>query len=224
MRWPDRLVPFLSVSPEHREFRGDWTSGDSSLVETVDSLLDLGGFYGIGEISVTHFPGTGFPEADFDPSGPVMRGIMAAAQSHQVPVTVHVEVTRLREFEQMLADFREVTVIWAHGGYAPFFLAERVLERHPNLMYELSARTWQRHPRSPDYTILMNGVDVWPEWIALIERMPDRFVVGTDASLRSTQSDEQKIRSVQNLLDQLTPEARRMVAEENLERIVGIRD
>lgn len=223
-RWPDRLVPFLSVSPEHREFRGDWVSGDASLVETVDSLLEHGGFYGIGEISVTHFPGAGFPEADFDPSGPVMRGIMASAQRHGVPVTVHLEVTRLREFEQVLADFRDVTVIWAHGGYAPLFLAERLLERHPNLVYELSARTWQRHPRSPEYTILMNGVDVWPEWIGLIERMPDRFIVGTDASLRSMQGDERKIQSVQSLLDQLSPEARRMVAVENLTRIVGIRD
>jgi hypothetical protein len=97
-----------------------------------------------------------------------------------------------------------------------------MLARHPNLVYELSARTWQRHPRSPDYTILRNDVDVWPEWIALIERMPDRFVVGTDASLRSVASDKRKITSVWNLLDQLVPEVRRMVAGENLNRILRI--
>jgi predicted TIM-barrel fold metal-dependent hydrolase len=48
----------------------------------------------------------------------------------------------------------DVQVIWAHGGYTPYFLARRLLERHPNLHYELSARTWRHHPRSPDYTQL----------------------------------------------------------------------
>ena len=65
----------------------------------------------------------------------------------------------------MLQRFPDVPVIWAHGGYTPLFLARRMLQRHPNLHYELSARTWPRHPRSPDYTILRDGVAVWPEWL-----------------------------------------------------------
>lgn len=223
-RWPRRLYPFLSVSPEHREYRPGWQADDASLVAIVDSLLAGGGFYGIGEISVSHFPGAGFPEADFDPSSPVMRGILEVARRYGVPVSVHLEVTRLREFEDILAEFRDVTIIWAHGGYTQLFLAERMLERHPNLVYELSARTWLRHPRSPDYTILRDGSEVWPEWIALIERMPERFLVGTDASLRSLDSDRRKIASVQNLLDQLTPTTRRLVASDNLGRIIGVVD
>ncbi len=221
-RWPGRLIPFLSVSPEHREFRSSWETDDPALVEVVDSLLEVGGFFGIGEISVSHFPGRGFPEADFDPNGHVMRGILGVARRYAVPVTMHVEVTRLRELEEVISDFRDVTVIWAHGGYTPLVLAERMLARHPNLVYELSARTWQRHPRSPDYTMLRNDVEVWPEWIALIERMPDRFIVGTDASVRSMASDQRKITSVKNLLDQLSPQVRQMVAGENLNRILGI--
>jgi hypothetical protein len=83
----------------------------------------------------------------------------------------------LRELERLLSDFPDVVVIWAHGGYAPVFLAERLLERHPNLLYELSARTWPEHPRSADYTILRDGALVWPQWLGLFERMPERFVV-----------------------------------------------
>lgn len=221
-RRPGRLFPFLSVSPEHPEYRGSWASDDPAFIEDVDSLLHAGGFFGIGEISVSHFPGPGFPEADFDPNGRVMREILTAARRHGLPVTVHVELTRLREFEDVLEDFTDVTVIWAHGGYTPLFLAERMLAGHPNLVYELSARTWATHPRSPDYTILRDDVAVWPEWIDLIERMPERFVVGTDASLRSAARDEWKIASVRNLLDQISADARRMVAGENLARILGI--
>jgi predicted TIM-barrel fold metal-dependent hydrolase len=222
--WPDRLIPFLSVSPEHREYRPLWESDALAVEREVETLLSVGGYYGIGEISAVHFPGAGFPEADFDPNGTVMRGIMNAARRHGVPVMAHVEVTRLAAFEELLADFRDVTMIWAHGGYTDLFLAARMLERHDNLIYELSARTWRRHPRSPDYTILMDGEVVWQEWLALVERLPDRFVVGTDASLRSLESDQRKVDSVQDFLVQLSPEARSAVANDNLERIIGGRN
>jgi predicted TIM-barrel fold metal-dependent hydrolase len=220
--WPGRLYPFVSISPEHREYRGSWESGSSAIVELADSLLSTGSFYGVGEISAVHFPGPGFPEADYSPTGGVMHGIFEVARRHDVPVTVHIEVTRLAELESMLAEYRDVEVIWAHGGYTQLFLAERMLTRHPNLTYELSARTWRRHPRSPDYTILRDGAEVWGEWLSLIERMPDRFLVGTDASLRSAASDQEKIGSVENLLSQLTEGTRRRVAYGNLERLLNL--
>jgi hypothetical protein len=221
-RSPERLIPFLSISPEHREYRGAWERDDPSVLEVVDSLLATGSFEGIGEISVAHFPGSGFPEADFNPDGRVMTGILELAQRYDVPVTMHVEVTRLREFEALLGRFPDVTVIWAHGGYTPLFLAERLLGRHPNLVYELSARTWRSHPRSPDYTILSDGERIWPQWLELVEAFPERFIVGTDASLRSTESDRRKIRSVQDFLLQLTPETRTKVARENLLGLLGL--
>lgn len=221
-RWPARLIPFLSVSPEHREFREAWAADDDRIVTVVDSLLSAGGFRGIGEISVSHFAGAGFPEADFSPTGRVMRGILEAARRHAVPVTVHVEITRLRELEALLAEFRDVTVIWAHGGYTPLVLAERLLATHSNLVYELSARTWARHPRSPDYTILRSERELWPEWRDLIQRMPDRFVVGTDASLRSKEGDQEKIVSVKRFCEQLAPETRKMVTIDNLTGILRL--
>jgi hypothetical protein len=219
-RWPGRFRPFLSVSPEHRAFRPSWTADDETLLPMVDSLLATGRFYGIGEISVTHFAASGFPEADFDPNGRTMRGLLGLARKHGLPVTVHVEVTRLRELEAALTDFRDVSVIWAHGGYTPLFLAARLLGNHPNLIYELSARTWARHPRSPDYTIFRNETEVWPEWIALVEEMPTRFIVGTDAALASRQSDLAKTRGVDAFLNQLSPRVRGLVGRENLERIL----
>jgi predicted TIM-barrel fold metal-dependent hydrolase len=198
-----------------------WVADDGRLVPLVDSLLSTGGFFGIGEISVTHFPGAGFPEADFNPNGHTLRGLLELARKYSVPILIHVEITRLREFEALLADFRDVTVVWAHGGYTPYFLAARLLEAHPNLVYELSARTWSRHPRSPDYTIFKNENTVWREWLDLVESMPTRFLVGTDASGRSEVGDEEKIRRIQLFLDQLTNETRDYVARKNAGRIFG---
>lgn len=221
-RWPGRILPFLSVSPEHREFRAAWQADDDRLTQTVDSLLSRGGFYGIGEISVTHFPATGFPEADFDPNGRTMRSLLQLARKHHLPILVHAEITRLREFEALLRDFRDITVIWAHGGYTPLFLARRLLEMHPNLVYELSARTWARHPRSPDYTIFRNEEKVWQEWLDLVESMPTRFLVGTDASGRSRQGDLANARRVHLFLNQLSAETRRQVAKQNLDRLLKL--
>lgn len=218
---PDRFIPFASISPERTAYRPQWQSDGKALLDQLDALLATGHYKGIGEINAVHFPSPGFPETDFSPLGPVMTGIMQLARKHRVPVMVHIELTRMAELSQLLEQFADVPVIWAHGGYTPLFLARRMLEKHPNLSYELSARTWPPHPRSPEYTLLRDGQAVWPEWLALIERMPQRFIVGTDASGRNAESDHMKFESVQNFLRQLGPEARERVGRTNMLRLVG---
>lgn len=215
-RHPDRFIAFASISPERRSYRKAWDEQDTSLLTALDALLASGRFKGIGEISSTHFPSPGLPEADYDPMSPMLQGILALARKHRVPVMVHIELTRLRELSSLLDAYPDVPVIWAHGGYTPLFLARRMIERHPNLHYELSARTWPRHPRAPDYTILKDGKTVWPEWLELIESKPDRFIIGTDASHRSRESEIMKFESVQGFLQQLSPATRERVAETNL--------
>lgn len=217
---PGRFIPFASISPERRRYRPYWKRGDTALLEELESLLASGQVKGIGEISVSHFPARGFPEADFDPLGDMMTGILILAKRFDVPVNIHCEITRLREFSALLEKFPGVKIIWAHGGYTPYFIAKRMIAKYPNLTYELSARTWRRHPRSPDYTIFENETDVWPRWLALIEANPTRFVVGTDASQRRRASDQRKIEGVQRFLGQLSPEARRRVAYENILKLL----
>lgn len=223
-RHPDRFIAFASVSPERQRYRAAWQADDPKLLEELDQLLASGRFSGIGEISAVHFPSPGFGETDFSPAGAMMSGILALARKFRVPVMVHIEWTRLAEFSQLLRRFGDVTVIWAHGGYTPLFVARRMLDQHPNLVYELSARTWPRHPRSPDYTILSNGVDVWSEWLELIESMPTRFIVGTDASHRSAESETMKAESVQSFLRQLKPATQERVARLNLVELLRLRD
>ena len=218
---PDRLIPFISVSPERRRYRDFWTGDEKPLLGEVKDLLETGMYKGIGEISVVHFPSRGFPEADFDPLGAMMTGLMRLAEQYRVPITIHCEITRLREFASLLDAFPDVQVIWAHGGYTPYFLARRMIERHGNLTYELSARTYLHHRRSPDYTIFRNEMKVWPRWLALIEDYPTRFIIGTDGTQRRLGSDRSKIDRVRLLLSQLTTETRGLVATGNILRLLG---
>lgn len=219
-RFAPRLIPFASISPERTAYRPAWEGDATDLLAQLDAMLATGQYKGIGEINAVHFPATGFGETDFSPLGAPMQGIMALARKHKVPVLVHVEITRMAELSGLMRQWPDVTVIWAHGGYTPLFLAQRMLLQHPNLLYELSARTWPRHPRSPDYTLLRDGEAVWPEWLALIEEMPERFLVGTDAANRSRSGDAARHASVQNLLRQLSPRAQPLVARENLLRLL----
>ncbi len=219
-----RFIAFASISPERTAYRPAWDQGEPNgpaLLAELDGLLATKRYKGIGEINAVHFPSAGFGETDYSPLGPMVEGIMVLARKHRVPVMLHVELTRMAELSQMLERFADVPVIWAHGGYTPLFLARRMLMRHPNLYYELSARTWPRHPRSPDYTILRDGEQVWPEWLKLIQDMPERFMVGTDASHRSASSEEMKFASVQNFLRQLPPGVREQVASGNILYLVG---
>jgi predicted TIM-barrel fold metal-dependent hydrolase len=217
---PQRFIAFASISPERASYRSAWDVDDPKLLQALDALLASGRFKGIGEISAVHFPSPGLAETDYDPTGATMSGVLALARKYRLPVLMHIEWTRMRELSSLLEKFPDVAVIWAHGGYTPLFIARRMIERHPNLVYELSARTWPSHPRSPDYTILRDGRTVWPEWLALIEGNPGRFVVGTDASHRSEESDAMKYASVQAFLRQLSPATRERVGRANILSLV----
>lgn len=220
---PDRFIAFASVSPERRAYQSAWRGGDASaLLAELDALLASGQYRGIGEINAVHFESAGFAETDYALDGPLMDGIMTLARKHRVPVMLHVESTRMAELSALLDRHADVPVIWAHGGYTPLILARRMLARHPQLYYELSARTWPRHPRSPEFTLLRDGQQLWPEWLKLIEAMPERFVVGTDASHRDLASEEMKYASVQNFLVQLSPRAQALVGRSNLLRLLGL--
>ena len=217
---PARFVPFASISPERSAYRRQWQREDATILEELDALLASGRFKGIGEINVVHDASAGFAAIDFSPTSPTMRGILALARKHRVPVLVHCEASRAAGLSQLLEMFPDVAVIWAHGGYTGLGEAQRMLARHPNLYYELSARTWPRHPRSPDYPIVREGA-IEPGWLALVESMPKRFLVGTDASHHLEANERMKIQSVRDFLAQLSPAARREVAAGTLRRLLG---
>jgi predicted TIM-barrel fold metal-dependent hydrolase len=219
-RHPGRFVAFASVSPERTAYRTQWERDDPAIVARLEALMATGRYRGIGEISVAHAETPGFAATDFSPLSPTMRGILEVARRYRVPVMVHCESGRAAELERLLESYRDVSVIWAHGGYTQAREARALLERHPNLYYELSARTWPRHPRSADYPIVREGA-VSPEWIALIEAMPARFLVGTDASHHVEANERMKLQSVRDFLQELSPAARREVAGEVLRRLLG---
>ncbi|MDZ7939321.1 MAG: amidohydrolase family protein [Rhodoferax sp.] len=86
-------------------------------------------------------------------------------------------------FERLLAYNRQVKIIWAHAGgndmlgsFTPQ-LAATMLAKHPNLFMSL-------RPRGMQPGVMLQGPGkLNPEWVAVVEKFADRFVMGSDSFL-----------------------------------------
>lgn len=179
--YPDRVVPFLG------EGYFNTLHPHSSYLnpEGLEGLLAAGVVSGLGEMILRHSafrlgaeggfasaPATHVP-AD-EPR--LLETYRVAGRSH-APVTVHQEWFFAEELGRALEAAPDTAFVWAHAGHGPAEVVGRMLERFPNLHADLSART----PWIGPGTVLLRpdgGLD--PAWRAVLERFPDRFLIGLD--------------------------------------------
>jgi len=91
------------------------------------------------------------------------------------------------------------------------------LRAHPNLFMEIKT-----DPRSHGLNYpLADGGKLKPEWLALFNEFPDRFVLGSDQHYPETSEPEQRWQEVVKLFNQLPPEVRRKIGTDNAARIYG---
>ncbi len=173
-RHPDRLIPFFmfqpNVSPE-----------DVRAVELTRQALDAG-FVGIGEVLCRHSKA-----GSFAADNPVMKQIADLAARRSAVVNIHQEINSpkfgpemIPEFERLLDYGKNVTFIWAHSGYARPLAIASLMSAHSNLYADLSIRTPRFGGGRGRSMIADEAGRVFPEWRALFERFPDRFMFGTD--------------------------------------------
>ncbi len=180
-RFPDRVVPFLA--------EGYTTTLDRASSyrnpEGLETLLAGGYVCGLGEIILRHAPfrlvarvgGGSWPATDVPADHPELLVAYRVAGRHGAPVVVHQEAAFAAELERALAAAPETTFVWAHAGHAPAAVVRPLLERHPNLHADLSART----PWLGPGTVLTRGDgSLQPEWRALLTQYPERFLIGFD--------------------------------------------
>ena len=100
---------------------------------------------------------------------------LAAAKG--VPVIIHEELTddSARKLDAALAAHRKTTVVIAHGGEGPPARVDGLLARNSNLFFDLSGMHFQRKPALATETGPLD-----PAWKAVIEKHPDRFLIGID--------------------------------------------
>ncbi|MDM0046846.1 amidohydrolase family protein [Variovorax dokdonensis] len=160
------VVPFVRV---YRN-RADYTNWfrDPSIYEMVQAELKrgtaAGPFKGIGEFHL-------YDSANA--RGPVAKQIVALAEQEGLALLGHVDDRAVELLmEASPSGGKQLRLIWAHTGIggAPVERVRDLMERYPRLMGELSYRPG----------LVCSDAQLCPEWRALIERFPDRFMIGSD--------------------------------------------
>jgi hypothetical protein len=148
------------ILPELRPYRtradvGTWVR-DDGIVTYLEARLARFRYVGIGEF---HLFGA---EADL----PVPRRMVALARERQYVLHAHSDTDAVA---RLFAQWPEARVLWAHSGFeAPSSIAEQ-LRRYPRLWCDMAYRT--------DHA---NGSALDPQWRALFEAFPERFMLGSD--------------------------------------------
>jgi len=113
---------------------------------------------------------------------PALRVAYQQAGRYGAAVNVRQEWFFADELERAARSAPETIFVWAHEGHGPADVARGVLERNPNLMADLSARTpWI----GPGTVLLRADGSLAPDWAAVLHDFADRFVVGLDLFART---------------------------------------
>ena len=222
-KYPTRVVPFLA------EGYANALHPHSSYVNPVGLDQLLGGAFvrGLGEVILRHSPyrlgaAGGYASA---PANNVPADHPALVQAYRqagawgVPVNVHQEWFHGDELERALRAAPDTTFVWAHAGHGPAHVVRPLLERNPNLLADLSARTpWI----GPGTVLLRPNGALDPAWAWTLTDLADRFVIGLDLFAPAHYQPgyvNQMVAYYRGLLGQLDPAVASLIGHANAERI-----
>jgi hypothetical protein len=194
-RAPAGIVP--SLRPYRtREDMGGWPR-DAAVAAYVEKRLARGIYRAIGEM---HF-------GVADVTAPTLQRFAALAAARGIFLWCHIDAAAV---EALLKAHPGVKVLWAHAGMsASARQVGELVGRYPMLWVELALRT-----------DVAPGGTLDPEWRALFERHPDRFLIGTDTWVTSRwESVRDASDAVQTWLLQLPREVAEQIAWKNGERL-----
>lgn len=233
--YPGRFYPLVGMQRPLLTGAHKWTTPDAdvkSLIQQTERKLASGNFFGIGEFIVRHWaysPGR-HAEQDNPIYSELMRRFSVLAAKYDVPLVIHMEgyPTLVDDFSRLMKENPGTRYVWAHNcGRSKAEVIRSLLSRFQNLFCDLGGMTnvttgygsgW---PRKEEFTALIERSGVlFPEMKSLYEEFPDRFMVGMDvAHAPAMRFYEGRVRRFRELLEQLSPEAKAKIGEQNALRI-----
>ena len=165
----------------------------------------------VGEVHVRHVA----RKIDRDPSGEAFTKLFEVAARQLTPVVIHHELddAAAAKLDKALAANRRTTIILSHAGLSTPARLEPLLTRNPNLLVDLSGMHFERKP-----ALATEAGPLDPGFKALIERMPERFLIGIDVwSPKEFQPDmvDRVMKWTRRILGELRPDAAERVAYRN---------
>lgn len=207
-RYPDRVIQGAPVPDP-------LGPGQAS---TLDALLGSGRYRAAGEVHVRQES----RKIDRRADDPAFARVLEVAAKHGVPVVIHSELTAAAgsSLEAALQKHPKAVIVLAHGGSAEPALVEGQLSRNPNLLVDLSGMHYQRTPR-----LASEKGPLDPAWKALIEKFPDRFLMGIDVwapRLFEPATLDRLLAWTRRILGELPPEVAQKVAYRNAARLFRV--
>lgn len=184
----------------------------------LDALLANGRYAALGEVHIRQVS----RKIQRKPDDPAFGSILEVAARHRLPVVIHAELDddTGERLERALKNHAKARLVLAHAGGADPKLLGRLLERNPNLLVDLSGMHFLR---SPSLATEKGSLD--PRWKALIQKMPDRFLMGVDVwapQLFEPAILDRLMRWTRRILSELPPEVAEQVAHRNAARLFGL--
>ena len=222
------------LAPEQRQYFHPFLSGfnpnDKNSAAHIQRMLDLnpGLWQGIGEVFTRHDDLTALTSGDTPrANNEAMTRIYHLAAENDLPVMLHSNITSKRErnplylaeVEEPLRNHPHTRFIWAHAGTSKeihrhqvqmdFLLPtlSRLLEAYPNLYIDLSWSMLTPY-------LLDEAGKPRPEWVKLVERFPERFMLGSDVVGRFNKLGKE-MRRFDPFLDALPAQVAHKVARDN---------
>lgn len=189
---------------------------------------------GIGEIMSRHDDLTALTYGEgIHMSSKAFKRIYDFAAAEGVPVLVHHNISAqnvsdplyLDELMEALEYNRNCKIIWAHIGISRrieqeelLIIAGRLLHDNPNLWVDISWLVFDDYIRGDKFSYNENQV-LMDMWVALIEKYPDRFMIGSD-KVGHWETYPGEILKYYMLLDRLKPETAEKVCRKNILSLV----
>jgi len=197
---PKRFIPVLR--PYHQGFNASNWAAKGEIVAYLESRLAKGDYRGIGEF---HLPMINAADR------PQLLKVTNMAVRRKIPLHIHSDAGPIRELFMMNPEIR---ILWAHAGMleGPDVVGE-MLAAYPGLSTEVSFRSADISP---------DGTHIDPDWRTLLDKFPDRFMIGSDTYI-TTRWDEYPglIAEHRSWLKALPEKSQRMIGFENAERWFG---
>ncbi len=219
----------------HEALRRGYSQGElEGRIERLERELESGDCLGVGEVGPYHFDKTGKMAVVEFPMNftPFLKVVGLAAEEgvwldlHAEPMTPQGKSYEDEVFGGIALLFQlypDLKLILSHTGRTNPRNARALLKAYPNLMMNLKVVLSTRLNWRNLEAITNDDGELYEDWAALMEEMPERFMVGSDAKFGRrrypTERYRKDIRHLRRLLGSLDPAAAALIAHKNAERL-----
>lgn len=232
------------IIPGVPKIYSDTNNDSSAIFSMVNQRLGDPLYHFAGEILMVHGDKsygatTSTGERFLETNAPELEKLLESAEQYDKPVMLHWEVYQwTRDWPRMsglYAKHPKATFIWPHAGFGSAEQVRTVVEKHPNVMVLLSKN--ETRPKDKEKMMqssqekkdaLSTGVVndcrlLLPEWRALLEEHPNRFLFATDAHVDFRwKTYEKVVQRWRGILGQLNAPTSKAIAWSNAIKLYGL--